>query len=110
MSWVTGKLEVQGFPEGCIHDPTVFRHLYRVTEGNPCGTCEQVYTAEGCVPFMQYHTDTKAKLRVLQKREPTVPHNVLPGHPYAGMTIREIAAKLGVSIAEVRRRKFAGTL
>ncbi len=39
----------------------------------------------------------------------TTPHNVSSG-PFMGVSIRQIAQQLGVSISEVRRRKVAGTL
>jgi len=94
---------------GCIQAENealrpMFYSLMTLTQNNPCAGCP-VWTDNGpnCKAFQKHHTAFQAA------RQATTPHNV-PSGPFMGMSIRQIAQQLGVSISEVRRRKVAGTL
>ena len=106
---------------GCIQAETVdmlpmFRALMIGTHKNPCNGCP-AWAAQGpkCRAFRVYHSvwrehEAAAAKRTAEALSATEPHNVPVGHPLAGLSIKSIAKRLGVSIAEVRRRKAAGAL
>lgn len=103
---------------GCIQAENremepLFYALMVATAKNPCDGCP-VWSHKGpaCVAFQQYHS---AYYRAEEKQRQTIqdattPNNVPSGHQFFGMSVKQIAAKLGVSIGEVRRRKASGTL
>lgn len=98
---------------GCIQAPVpetepLFHLLMRATACNPCAGCP-LWASRGplCEAFVKYHsayTPTTAFAVVVKKG------NVPVGHPLEGLSVKQIAAQLGVSISEVRRRKASGTL
>lgn len=103
---------------GCIQAevPKLKPYFYAImiiTAGNPCDGCPVwVINGSGCTAFRQYHTAHR-RAEEKQKRtveDATTPHNVPVDHPLAGLSVKKIAEKLGVSIGEVRRRKASGTL
>jgi DNA-binding NarL/FixJ family response regulator len=64
------------------------------------------------VAFQQYHS---AYHRAKEKQQQVIkdamtPNNVPVDHSLAGLSVKKIAEKLGISIGEVRRRKANGTL
>lgn len=90
-----------------------FHAIMIATAENPCGDCPVWETnGSGCTAFRQYHSAyRRAEERQKQTVEDaTTPHNVPVDHSLAGLSVRKIAKKLGVSIGEVRRRKASGTL
>lgn len=91
---------------GCLQAGPHYFHVFQATHGNPCATCAG-FDAGNCPAFARYHTGA---VRWLQRQQPTVPHNVRPGHPLDGLSVRKLAERLGVSVAEVRRRKREGRL
>lgn len=116
-----GRLEgtfEQLMEAGCIQAENremepIFYALMVATKKNPCDGCP-VWGDKGpaCVAFQQYHSAYYcAEERQRQViREATVPNNVPRGHQFFGMSVKQIAEQLGVSIGEVRRRKANGTL
>ena len=99
---------------GCIQAENlelelVFYALMVATVRNPCDGCP-VWGNKGpeCKAFQQYHTAYVETQQVI--KDATTPSNVPLDHPLAGLSVKQIAAKLIVSIGEVRRRKAAGTL
>ena len=86
--------------------------LMIVTKKNPCAGCP-VWNNKGpeCKAFQLYHTACTQTVAVHQQvKSTTTPNNVPADHPLAGLSIKKITEKLGVSIGEVRRRKASGTL
>jgi len=103
---------------GCIQAENrelepLFYALMLATMKNPCDGCP-VWGNKGpeCQAFQQYHTAYTQAIETQQQviKEATTPSNVPAEHPLAGLSVKQIAAKLNVSISEVRRRKAAGTL
>ena len=104
---------------GCIHcagpellcSPT-FNFLMVVTNGNPCNGCPQWQTiGEKCTAYQLYHTEPQTKkLTGKQRIEEATKPGTKNGENYAGMSVAQIAAELGVSKSEVRRRKLGGVL
>lgn len=103
---------------GCIQAETpkltvMFHLLMAATAHNLCADCH-VWTHKGpeCGAFREYHTaftrTTNRQQQVI--KDATTPSNVPAEHPLAGLSVKQIATKLGISIGEVRRRKAAGTL
>ena len=102
---------------GCIQAADVrlypiFEGLMILTNNNPCAGCP-VWSNHGpeCQAFQRYNTAFQARLKQQAEalEQATTPHNI-PSGPLAGLSVRQIAQQLGVSISEVRRRKAAGTL
>jgi hypothetical protein len=91
----------------------IFARLMVATAGNPCDSCP-VWTRKGpaCEAFQQCHTAYRDAERESQRAlaAATTPANVPKTHPLAGLSVKQIAAKLNISLGEVRRRKAAGTL
>lgn len=91
----------------------LFQALMIATKRNPCDGCP-VWGNKGpeCKAFQQYHTAYVQTVAAHQQavKDATIPNNVSFEHPLAGLSIKKIAEKLGVSISEVRRRKASGTL
>lgn len=93
---------------GCIQ--AVYRGLERMFYGlmaltgrNPCNGCPiWDNKGPGCRAFQLYHTAYVPAA--------VTPSNVPAEHPLAGLSVKQLAAQLGVSISEVRRRKANGTL
>lgn len=106
---------------GCIQAENwemepLFYGLMVVTAANPCDGCP-VWGAKGpgCVAFQRYHSAYHRAEECQQQvvkdvKDATTPSNVPAGHPLFGLSVKQIAEKLGVSIGEVRRRKASGTL
>jgi hypothetical protein len=103
---------------GCIQAEmpelrAIFRLLMVEVSGNPCAGCP-VWNNKGpaCVAFQQYHSAYHQAVETQEQtiKDATTPHNVPAEHPLAGLSVKKIAEKLGVSISEIRRRKAAGTL
>ena len=65
-----------------------------------------------CAAFQQYHTAyTNAVIGQHQALEAaTKPSNFPPGHRFFGLSMKEVAKQLDISLGEARRRKAAGTL
>ncbi len=91
----------------------LFYLLMAMTGRNPCGGCP-VWLDKGpkCPAFQQYHTAYHLAEEKQQQviKDATTPNNVPSGHEFFGLSVKQIAEKLGVSISEVRRRKVSGTL
>lgn len=91
----------------------IFVGLMDMTNCNPCNGCpiwDQL--GEDCKAFAKFHSyaiESRYQAKV-ELEQATTPHNIPSGHEFQGMSVKQIAAKLGVSIGEVRRRKLAGTL
>jgi hypothetical protein len=103
---------------GCIQTETldlamIFRLLMLETNNNPCAGCP-VWTQRGpeCGAFREYHTAYAQGVKKQEQviKDATTPSNVPAEHPLAGLSVKKIAEKLGISIGEVRRRKASGTL
>ncbi len=117
----TGRLEgtfEQLMEAGCIQAENremeqLFYVLMMATAKNPCDGCP-IWgdKGPGCVAFQQYHSAYhRAEERQQQVvKDATTPSNVPPGHPLFGLSVKQIAAQLCISIGEVRRRKASGTL
>ena len=92
-----------------------FEYLMAATVNNPCAGCP-VWCEKGpeCKAFQLYHTAYPRVEQVEQvkqvKQVVVAKQNVPPEHPLTGLSIKQIAAKLNISISEVRRRKISGTL
>lgn len=91
----------------------LFSALMAATLKNPCVGCP-IWDNNGpaCIAFQQYHSayDRAEEKQQQVIKEVMVPNNVPTGHQFFGLSVKQIAAKLGVSIGEVRRRKANGTL
>lgn len=91
----------------------IFRLLMVETSANPCAGCP-VWNRKGpeCGAFREYHSAYAQSVKKQEQviKDATTPNNVPAEHPLAGLSIKKIAEKLGVSISEVRRRKANGTL
>jgi hypothetical protein len=72
--------------------------LMRYTAMNPCQGCP-AFNNGRCAAFRQYNTGAKST--------PVPPPD--NKHP-SGLSMRQIAEKLGISLSEARRRKVQGTL
>jgi hypothetical protein len=103
---------------GCIQAESpelmpLFTQLMLATALNPCAGCP-IWSENGpeCVAFQRYHSAYRRAEETRQKavRDATTPSNVPSGHRFSGLTVRQIAGELGVSLSEVRRRKASGTL
>jgi len=103
---------------GCIQAENremepLFYALMVATKMNPCDGCP-VWSNKGpgCVAFQQYHSAYQCAEEKQQQviKDATAPSNVPSGHEFFGLSVKQIAEKLGVSIGEVRRRKARGTL
>jgi hypothetical protein len=92
----------------CEHEDLrpMFIGLIQATKGNVCDGCP-AYKGGTCPAFKQYHTGAP---RTVVSMPPPKKENVPEDHPLAGLSVKQIAAKLNISIGEVRRRKMAGTL
>ena len=91
----------------------LFGMLMGMTGCNPCNGCP-VWERKGpdCKAFQNNHSaylawksehDAEIKAQV-------APHNAPDGHKFAGKNMKQIAAELGISLGEARRRKIEGTL
>lgn len=78
--------------------------LMRVSNNNPCDGCP-AWKGGKCCAFLRYHTQPERNRG--HKNAATIPPGT-PKHP--GLSVRQIATRLGVSISEVRRRKVRGTV
>jgi hypothetical protein len=103
---------------GCIQAENrelepLFYALMVATTRNPCDGCP-IWNDKGpaCAAFQQYHSAYHRAEEKQQQviKEAMTPSNVPPGHPLFGLSVKQIAEKLGVSIGEVRRRKVSGIL
>jgi len=103
---------------GCIQAEnyeltTMFHLLMAATNRNPCAGCP-VWTRKGpeCGAFREYHSAYSQGVKKQEQviKAATTPSNVPLDHPLAGLSVKQIATKLNVSIGEVRRRKASGTL
>ncbi len=103
---------------GCIQAENdslrdLFLGLMAMTGCNPCNGCpvwDRV--GPGCKAFQEHHT---AYLGWKQTHDEEIqlaitPRNATQDSKFAGMNMKQIAAALGISINEARRRKMAGTL
>lgn len=81
----------------------MFAAIYGLTHGNPCAGCP-AFNGGRCKAYQAHHEDAR---RVPIKVDPKIPSN---SDNYPGMSVKQIAEKLGVSMSEVRRRKLTGTL
>ena len=91
----------------------LYRAIYEATYGNPCAGCPQWQDqGEKCLAFQKYHTASKAnnKDKLPDRLEPATKPGNRNGKAWEGMSITQIAARLGVSKSEVRRLKQAGKL
>ena len=79
-----------------------FFHIMQATFNNPCSGCP--VTKENCKAYLTYHSEP-GKL----KCEASARHAKATTPP-GGETVAQIAARLGISKNEVRRRKVSGTL
>jgi hypothetical protein len=70
-----------------------FHGVMTITSQNPCNGCP-AYNGGKCLAFQQYHSAHGRRTAQAQPSE----------------TVAQIAARLGISKSEVRRRKQAGTL
>lgn len=75
---------------GCelAKSPLIFLGLHKVTRGDPCTTGCAYFNSGKCPAYLKLFKPQQAKLVVQQ-----------------GETVREEAARLGISISEVRRRR-----
>jgi len=80
----------------------LFAAVVGLSHGNPCPGCPALQGGK-CRAYLAFNTGASKPIVV----PPTVASNSLN---YPGMSVRQIAEKLGVSMNEVRRRKLAGTL
>jgi len=90
----------------------LFFGLMALTNQNPCAGCP-IWDNKGpeCKAFQEYHSASARVIATQQViKDATTPNNVPAEHPLAGLSVKKIAEKLGISIGEVRRRKAAGTL
>jgi hypothetical protein len=91
----------------------MFYMLHAATGSNPCNGCPRwEKIGPECKAFQLCHW-AYAKWKFEHDKEIAshgTPANVPSGHKFEGMSIKAIAAELGVSMNEVRRRKMAGTL
>ena len=117
---LSGSFE-QLMEAGCIQAENremvpLFYALMMATAANPCEGCPVWGNkGPGCVAFRQYHSayqraEEKQQQVAREVKEATMPSNVPSGHPLFGLSVKQIALQLGVSIGEVRRRKANGTL
>lgn len=95
---------------GCIQCKSnmhraMFQGLMFVTNQNVCNGCP-AYNNGKCEAFKKFHTGAP-KLKAPQ-RQCSPSNTTTPG--LNGLTVKQIAEQLGISINEVRRRKVAGTL
>jgi len=91
----------------------LFYGLMVATKKNPCDGCPVWGNkGPGCAAFQQYHSAYHRAEEKQQQviKDATTPSNVPPGHEFFGLSVKQIAEKLGVSIGEVRRRKAGGGL
>jgi len=88
-----------------------FEYLMAATVNNPCAGCP-VWCEKGpeCKAFQLYHTAYSRPVKPEEQVVVKTSSNVPPEHPLTGLSIKQIAAKLNISISEVRRRKISGTL
>ncbi len=80
----------------------MFSGLMQLTGGDVCEECP--ITKGDCRAHQQYHTDA---LRASSDR---LRHILNATTPAGGETTKQVAARLGISKNEVRRRRTAGTL
>jgi len=80
----------------------LYAALYQATHGNPCCGCPGFNNGK-CRAYLAFNTDAQRPTKL----PATVASN---SDKYPGMSVKQIAAKLGVSMSEVRRRKHAGSL
>lgn len=80
---------------------TMFLGLHTMTHQNPCNGCP--IDRSKCQAFKMYHTSVNA-----------TPLKVAPASDYStkypGLTVAQIADKLGVSKSQVRKMKLEGAL
>lgn len=97
----------------CEHDTLkpLFTALMAETNGNPCHGCPK-WDSDGpkCPAFQKYHSAATSKASRSPGKPPATQPSVNNGQQYANKTVAQIAASLGISKSEVRRRKAAGTL
>lgn len=107
------------FPElhtaGCIQAERATRDgmmlffgLMQQTNNNPCNGCP-AFDEGRCKAYKQYHTLPNSVKVATANR---IKHATKPSgtDKYPDMSVKQIAATLGISKNEVRRRKQAGTL
>ena len=104
--------------DGCIQAETdslreLFHMLMSATGHNPCNGCP-VWDRKGpdCKAFQKHHSSYLAWKQTHDKEieQNRTPQNAPEGHRFAGMNMKQIAAALGISLGEARRRKMEGTL
>lgn len=80
--------------------PQLFVGLCQVTNNDPCKTGCVFFEGGRCPAYRKYHSN-------FNKVAPG-PVDPLIGGAWAGMTMKQIAAKEGISLNEARRRKQDG--
>jgi len=94
----------------------MYNGLYMATGGNPCDGCAKLWNTSSiheamqeCKAFAQKHTMAREHRvgRENNQKSATRPEGT---DQYPGMSVAEIAQKLGISKSEVRRRKQAGVI
>lgn len=104
----TGTDVYSDIKEAATHFLRLFSALKIATNGNLCDGCP-AFNYGNCKAFKKYHSSEIQKTLdgICSAVNATTP----PGTAkYPGMSVRQIAEKLGISIGEVRRRKQAGLL
>jgi hypothetical protein len=89
----------------------LFLALWVATGGNPCDGCPE-YRGGNCRAYQRHHTDAINETicrKSWSTRKATTPPQ-MQGSRFSGMSVKQIAERLGISKNEVRRRKTAGTL
>jgi hypothetical protein len=104
--------------DGCIQAETdslrdLFSMLMSMSGRNPCDGCP-VWGRKGpgCIAFQNHHSAyiSWKKAHDEEIRANGTPKNAPDDHKFAGMNMKQIAAELGISLGEARRRKMEGTL
>ena len=99
---------------GCIQAKAGADYFLRIMAGtycNPCNGCP-IWTQDGpdCKAFQAYHTDWQIRKRDHQKEleAATKPNNSEVSPEFQGLNLKQIAAKVGVSLNKARQLKREG--
>jgi hypothetical protein len=91
----------------------LFAILMGLTGCNPCNGCP-VWERQGpaCKAFQNNHSAYASWKSEHDEeiKEAVTPRNAPRGHKFDGMSMKQIATELGISLGEARRRKMEGTL
>jgi hypothetical protein len=87
---------------GSMHELWV--HLLAATELDPCTTGCAAFDGGACPCYRQYRATTPRQVGSLL--DATNPHNGTG--EWAGLSMKQIAAKEGISLGEARKRKREG--